>query len=160
MRFLWSPNEIINAKAIRILRDVVFIVSESLYNISKCLFRFAMTTLSGKSWICYQYVSLSWLDVSMQSTTGCCRRAVPRHYKSTTACLCPLASTLFSATFLTINWIKTQDHIYQCSAQMKLRIRNIRNKKIDRKKHKKISWDKEMKWNQDKCKVLCLGSQN
>lgn len=64
-----------------------------------------------------------------QALPGTVEKTVPRHYRSTTACLCPLALVLFCSTFLTTNWMKTQEDVYQCKAQMKLRIDNT---KIDR----------------------------
>lgn len=58
------------------------------------------------------------------------KMAVPRYYKSTTACLCPLASTLFYATFLTINWIETQEHTNEAKNKKYKKIKRLTEKKL------------------------------
>lgn len=64
----------------------------------------------------------------MPSATGAaresCAQALRTHRCPPLALAAGLA--LFCATLLAINWMKTQECVYQCSAQMKLRIGNIK----------------------------------
>ena len=54
--------------------------------------------------------------------------------------------------------METQGYVYQCIAQMKLRIENT---KIDKSQDpKRPPQYNKMKYNQDKCKVLYLVSQD
>lgn len=107
MRCLWSPNEIINMKAIRKGRLIwVLIVAEA-----DC---FCSSDHSG--WR-EPSVSLAyrWCPCQAPPTTvgdGCTQT-----WQTHVAGLHPLASALTPSKFLIINRMKTQEYVYQCTAQ-------------------------------------------
>lgn len=128
MRFLWSPNQTVNVEIIRKLREVSFYCSVITQH-SKVVVLVCPDHSGGKDpsvlQICVTLLARSAHAKLYQVLE---EMAVARHHRSTIACLCPPASALSCLTFLTINWMKTQEDVYQCAAQMKLR---IENRKID-----------------------------
>ena len=121
MRCLWSPNEIINMKAIRKGRLIwVLIVAEALYNTWTQLFLFPCPLwLEGA-----KCVTVPTGGVPAKLYQPLWETAVRRYGRPTAAGLHLPASALTPSKFLIINWMKTQEYVYQCTAQMKLRIEN------------------------------------